>query len=32
MKTLNAADTGFDKAAMLKEVMGGYTATSGSGQ
>ena len=31
MKIFNAADTGFDKTAMLKEVMGGYTASAPSG-
>jgi len=31
MKTFNAGDTGFDKTAMLKEVMGGYTASAPSG-
>ncbi|MDN5479462.1 MAG: phage tail protein, partial [Chryseobacterium sp.] len=31
MKIFNGADTGFDKTAMLKEVMGGYTASAPSG-
>lgn len=31
MKIFNGSDTGFDKTAMLKEVMGGYTASAPSG-
>lgn len=31
MKTYFSGDTGFDKTAMLKEVMGGYTASAPSG-